>query len=344
MLWIAIYSFLLLVALLNWLLIPRLTRESASTEPIVVCIPCRNEAHNLPTLLAGLAGARVIVCDDNSEDETASVARSLGAEVIQAGPLPTGWTGKNHACARLAEAALATDATWVVFLDADTMPNPDFAPRLSSELAHSKEQVCSGFLRLIPGRGFEPAYLGWVFWIILATNPLGLVARTGWGHSGFLNGQFIAWRRDFLAEHQPYHHVSGEILEDIKLGRWLARSRTPVRILSLGTALKVRMYETIEDAWAGMLKNSHAIAGTGSFVLAVLVLTVAWGWVFAGSLRWVAFLLLVLGKVVTDRVTGSPTWTAPLMPLTLTAAALTILLSRHLKRQGRLTWKGRTYS
>lgn len=338
MLILALYSILFVVALINWIWIPRL-RARTGTCRVVFCIPARDEAARLPHVLGPLRGETVLVFDDESTDGTAEVARSLGASVISPrGPLPAGWTGKNRACHELAGAA--PEADWVVFLDADTIPSADFATRLRAELAATTESFCTGFLRVLPGRGLEPAYLGWVFWILLATNPFGLVARTHRGHNGFLNGQFIAWRKAFLTEAKPYEQVKGEILEDVKLGRWLAKMRQPVRVLSTGESLSVQMYTNLREACGGMLKNSHAIAGGGSWALALFLLLLAWGWLAF----WPAYFILLASKLITDRVSGGAWWAAPLMPFTLTAAAVTILLSRHLKRQGRLAWKGRTYS
>jgi glycosyltransferase involved in cell wall biosynthesis len=48
-----------------------------------VVIPCRNEALALPRVLARLPdGMRAIVVDNGSTDDTAAVARSLGADVV----------------------------------------------------------------------------------------------------------------------------------------------------------------------------------------------------------------------------------------------------------------------
>lgn len=48
-----------------------------------ILIPAYNEALALPTVLAGIPpGHRVVVCDNNSTDDTAAVAREAGAEVV----------------------------------------------------------------------------------------------------------------------------------------------------------------------------------------------------------------------------------------------------------------------
>ena len=67
-----------------------------------VIIPARNEAENLPDLLASLDAnsfppLEVIVVDDSSEDDTSYVAEEAGVKVISAGRLPEGWMGKPYA-------------------------------------------------------------------------------------------------------------------------------------------------------------------------------------------------------------------------------------------------------
>ena len=52
--------------------------------PVSVIVPVRNEAHNLPRCLESLRGVgEVYVVDSQSSDETAEIARSFGAKVIQ---------------------------------------------------------------------------------------------------------------------------------------------------------------------------------------------------------------------------------------------------------------------
>ncbi|MDQ3663536.1 MAG: glycosyltransferase, partial [Actinomycetota bacterium] len=48
-----------------------------------VVLPCRDEGPALPAVLARIpAGMRAIVVDNGSTDDTAAVARRLGAEVV----------------------------------------------------------------------------------------------------------------------------------------------------------------------------------------------------------------------------------------------------------------------
>lgn len=340
-----VYGLFLLVALLNLALMRR--PSGASTAPrIAVLIPARNESENLASLLPLLGWAeKVLVFDDESSDDTAQVASGHGALVVRAGePLPPDWTGKNRACHELAKVASeVTDAEWWVFLDADARPGPGFPQAIGSLARKGHAPVVTGFPRLLAGRGLEPVVLGWVPWILLSTNPFGLVSRARLGHNGFTNGQVVAWRADRYWELAPHQAVRGRVLEDVAIGRLLARSGVRVEVGALASVLDVRMYDTPRQAWDGMSKNAFEIAGTawGTWALALLLFALAWGWALAGTLWPVALGLLLASKLFSDRLVRYPVWTLPLMPVTLTVAAATLVRSWWWRCRGAAVWKGR---
>ena len=151
---VALYGLLAFVAALNYFLMPR-PRAGEGPETVVL-IPARDEAENLERLIPSLAGTRVIVFDDESTDGTAEVAARHGATVIRGGPLPEGWTGKNRACHALASAALeGTSAPWLLFLDADVRPAPEFVSTMRAMAARARPNVgaITGFPTVLPGQG-----------------------------------------------------------------------------------------------------------------------------------------------------------------------------------------------
>ena len=122
--------------LLGWLLclrmpvLPAGTRKGTAT--VSVLIPARNEATTLPHLLAALKRQtfqplEVIVIDDHSSDATGSLARATGVTVVEPPPLPPHWCGKTWA---LHQGVGASRGELLVFLDADTEPQPAFLESL----------------------------------------------------------------------------------------------------------------------------------------------------------------------------------------------------------------------
>jgi len=97
--------------------------------PVSVIVPARNEAGNLPRCLESLRGVgEVYVIDSQSSDDTAEIARSFGAHVVQfhyAG----GWPKKRQ----WAMDTLPFANDWVILIDADEA----LTPELAEEIGHA---------------------------------------------------------------------------------------------------------------------------------------------------------------------------------------------------------------
>lgn len=337
MLWwlVGVYGLFVLVSTLNLLLMRR-PGTPKNQAKIVVLIPARNEEANLRRLLPLITPqATVYVFDDDSDDGTGQVALECGAKLIRAtGPLPEGWTGKNHACHLLAESAIEdSDADWLLFLDADTTPSTDFISGMAS-LIRPGCSVVTGFPQMLSGKGLEPLALAWVPWSLLVTTVYPVRSR-------FTNGQVVMWRTDVYSELWPHQKVMGRVLEDIAIGRLLAKEGLRVEVANLSSVLAMRMYETWRQAVDGMSKNAFEVTGNAFTIalLALLMLLCAWGWVFA----WPTLGLLMLSGLIVSRIVRGPVWTCLFMPLALSVAAFVLLRSIVWRRAGRVEWKGRTY-
>jgi len=101
---------------------------SSSVPPrLALCIPAHNAAAHLPRLIDSVRAQRepfdeVLLYDDASTDDTASLAKSLGIEVVSGDQNVGASVGKN----RLAERA---SADWIHFHDADDALGPEFVTR-----------------------------------------------------------------------------------------------------------------------------------------------------------------------------------------------------------------------
>jgi glucosyl-3-phosphoglycerate synthase len=113
--------------------------KAAAGSRISVCLPARNEAATVGTIVREIAGAslvdEIVVIDDGSTDATASVARDAGARVVaEAGILPeTGpGTGKGNVLWKSLHACTGDVLCW---LDADLRNvRADYVDRLVAPL------------------------------------------------------------------------------------------------------------------------------------------------------------------------------------------------------------------
>jgi len=349
----AFYGLFALVSTLNFLLMRRPAARSDG-DSFCVLVPARNEADNLgelvPLLVNQRSGApKIYVFDDESDDGTADVARKLGATVIRPREkLPPGWAGKNRACHELAKAAAEdSDARWYLFLDADARPGPDFldAMRGLAKSAGPRTGVLTGFPKILPGRGVEPLFLAWVGWILLSTNPFGVVNRTKMGHNRFTNGQIHAWRAEVYTRIWPNERVKSHLLEDVMMGRLCAAEGVPIEVANLSRWISVRMYSNWRETLDGMSKNSFEITGSywGSALVALFMAFCGLGWLLAGGQMWLALGLLVWSGLMTVLVVRGTVWPILLMPIACLIGAFTIARSMWWRKTGRTRWKGRVY-
>ena len=123
----------------------------ASLPRVSVLIPARNEEQTIQAAVAAaLASAgvelEVVVLDDQSEDETATIVRRLAecddrVRLIDGPELPDGWCGKQHACWVLAHGA---SYDLLLFQDADVRLAPEGLARLVDFLNESGADLASG--------------------------------------------------------------------------------------------------------------------------------------------------------------------------------------------------------
>jgi len=259
----------------------------AATWPAVsIVIPARNEAANLPALLASLgrldpAPLEIIVVDDHSTDGTAAVARQAGARVVRPAPRPAGWLGKPWACA--AGAAQAR-GQWILFTDADTVHGPT---ALGTAVARAR-QTGAELLSVIPSHLVVSRWERFqgVFHLLLA-----IATRTGAtrpaqasGERRFCIGQFLLFSR------RAYHAVGGHaavrdrVAEDLAFAARVARAGLRYQLVGAGDLLRVRMYPGgLRDFLAGWRRNfREGLRAAG--LVGVAELTAVLGWLLGAPL------------------------------------------------------------
>jgi rSAM/selenodomain-associated transferase 2 len=107
-----------------------------------VVIPTLNAGATLAATLASLRGdlpIAIAVCDGGSSDDTAAIARQAGATVVTA---PAGRGGQ------MAAGAAVGDASWILFLHADTVLAPGWANAVRAFTSRHVNIGKAGYFRL----------------------------------------------------------------------------------------------------------------------------------------------------------------------------------------------------
>lgn len=312
---------------------------------VSVLIPARNEEANLARLLPSLLGQQgidfeVIVYDDASEDGTAAVVRANADERLRLltgdGP-PTGWVGKVHA---LYQASRDASGGVLLFLDADTaFKDPHALRRVACRYAalphHSVLTALPHF------RGAAPLLVSFVPYGLLTNLPMVVAERWGGKHVAALNGQcWMISRDDYLAE-EPHLRHRNEVLEDVRIGRYLAGRGIRPMFADLQNELEVWMYSGMGEAWRGFRKNAYLLLGGRPvpFVLLFGLFTLTFVAAPFWSVGWLAW--AVATKLVSDRFCRFPVWLSLAAPLTFVLWTALLLDSAWSHVRGQVMWKGR---
>ncbi|MFN7629685.1 MAG: glycosyltransferase family 2 protein [Cyanobacteriota bacterium] len=349
--------------LLGWALALRLPMLPPGTPSdhrrLSVLIPARNEAATLPHLFAALAAQRlqpdeVIVIDDHSDDDTATIARNATAQlpirVVQPPPLPADWCGKTWA---LHHGVQASSGELLLFLDADTEPQPEFIERL-----RARHEALGGLVSVQPYHRTEKPYeqLSVLFNLVgLMAVPLGPACGVAFGPA------LLSSRGDY--ERSGGHAaVAGKVVEDWFLGHCYERAGLPVSAFIGYGQLAYRMYPGgLHDMVIGFDKNFATAAGEVRWtrMLAVVLwlsglFWAAWclpaallGWPMLGNpalgwngLMYGAYALQLL--LLTRRV-GRFSWINLVFPVPVLFFLGVFLLAILNLERGQVQWKGRVF-
>lgn len=346
-------------------------------QPFVsILIPARNEAHNIERLMNGILAQtyrayEIIVVDDGSTDATPDILARYAIQnsdrplhIVQGLPVPAGWTGKCHACQ---QAATIARGDWLLFLDADTAPQPELVAALLYHALHHRFDLLTIFpyieLKSFWERTIMPPFLA----LLHAIYPFERINQPG-HHEVFANGQCILVRRTAYDTIGGHSAVCGEIVEDVMLARAIRKAGFYTGAALGLNELRVRMYTNRHEVVEGLTKNAvagfniagkrSAWGGTRQFLLALLPLCL----LIAGAIllatvgnslfAWIVLMqgLIVAGvavnfwRILLSKV-DIPWPYALIWPFGLICYGFITLHSLWKIRSGRgVVWKGRTYA
>jgi len=363
---------------------PSTAGDSAGKDdsvPLVsIIVPARNEARNIERCLETLGcldypAFEVVVVDDRSDDDTASLARQVASgnaqsiRVVEGEPLPEGWFGKPWACRQGAEVARGD---FLLFTDADTTHQPSLLSRAMAALRQDGARVLSLLgnqeMETFPEKLVQPQ----IFALIgLRFRRLDQVLTRERWQDAIANGQYVLVDASAYTSIGGHEAVRGEVVEDLRLAQELVRAGHPLTVRLARDAFATRMYTSLGEVVNGWTKNVAVGARQASGPFRGIVLpailffvTVAWllppvvllglgAAVAVGGPAGVSFPLLLWAGVATFctvaiwagvyRQFGASPAFALIHPLG-GAVVLLIVARSWLRGEGRIEWKGRRYS
>ncbi len=337
-----------------------MTADSVAGRPAVsVIVPARNEEVSLGACLQSILGQggvsfEVIVVDDDSTDCTREIANSFaGVRVIEAGQLPAGWIGKNHAVWVGAQPARGE---WLLFTDADTVHLPGSLARSVAEalqqqaalLSYSPEQEVHGFL--------EKAVMPVIFAELAATYRPSLVSDPA-SAAAAANGQYLLVTREAYDAVGGHAAIAGNLLEDVALANAVKASGRKIFFRYGADAVRTRMYRSFAQLREGWTKNlvllfpapvRLAVLRLLEFVLIVGSVAMAIAAAINGRYGAVAVsatLAAVLAMFFLKRIRRAHfAWDANLVAVFgLPVFSWLLLCSTWSGKRGAVRWKGRHY-
>ncbi|MFC0408616.1 glycosyltransferase [Roseomonas elaeocarpi] len=346
----------LLMAAVNLWHQPVLRDRALDGSLVSVLIPARDEAANIENCVrAALASTgvavEVVVIDDGSRDGTAAIVERLAAEdprlrLLRAPPLPPGWTGKVHACARLGEAARGTH---LLFIDADVRLLPHAAGAMAAHAQQHGIALVTGVPRQEIGTLGEALTVPVINLLLQGYLPGGGRAFTAHPSLAAACGQLILIDRHAYTDAGGHAAVRGVLHDGLALARRLRTQGHRTEVVDGATLASCRMYRNFREAWRGFLKNAREGMATPSGLPVWTVL------LFGGHvLPWLllpapgAAVALVASYAFRSLVTWrgrEPSWTIPLHPAAILVALAiqwTALIRAAMGRKE--GWKGRAYS
>lgn len=342
---------------------------------VSVLIPARNEARNIARCLDGLLMQtypryEVIVVDDASTDATPDilahyVQQHARIKVLHGDALPPEWTGKTYACQ---QAATAASGDWLLFLDADTVPQSTLIAALVTHTHRYSLDMLTVFPFLELRSFWERVILPPFQAIIYATFPFErLNAPDVRPDEVVANGQCIMVRHESYTAIGGHSAVRGAVLEDVLLARMLRAAGCRTGAVEGVHHVRVRMYTSGPEVVEGLTKNAiagyrsggehSAWAGTRQFLLILAPMWLTTGgvalmvgsgdvsaWVVTGQALIVWLVALSCWSIRLRQLYELPWVYALLWPFGMISYGLIVLRALWCVRSGRgVIWKGRTY-
>ncbi|MCB2113080.1 MAG: glycosyltransferase [Parvularculaceae bacterium] len=351
---------------------PRLEAAGAAQDApgVVAIIPARNEAATIGAVVAAHAGSdypgefSVIVVDDHSSDATRARAAQSGGDrvrVIEAPPLPDGWSGKLWAVNAGLQCAMETapDAKFVLLTDADIVLAPTTLSRLVARAQTSGAALVSLMARLdargVWGGLLIPAFVFFFYKLYpfhRVNDPAARIAAAA--------GGCMLVRRDALSSIGGVQKIADRLIDDCALAAEIKKSGGALWLgMAKDEAVSLRDNRALSSVWSMVARTAFtqlnhswaalagAVAGMAALYLAAPAIALSYPLhqnAGAATVSAAAWALIALAYSPTARIYDQARWKTFLLPAAAFFYSLMTVSSAILHARGEGgAWKGRTY-
>ncbi|MGH7656899.1 MAG: glycosyltransferase [Gemmatimonadales bacterium] len=351
---------------------PRLDRvRPARGQLVSIIIPARNESASITTVIESILEStyepfELLVVDDRSTDDTATLVRALAARdprvrLISGAPLPSGWYGKPWACF---QGYLEARGELLLFTDADTRHAPGLLSRAVGAMVRERVELVTVAPRQRCDSFWERVVMPQIWALLAFRYPPRRVNRATRSRDIIANGQFILARRAAYERAGTHASVRASVAEDLGLAQSFFRHGLKVHFAFAESLMETRMYQGLGHMIEGWSKNVY-LGGRASFpeepaaraLVPLLLILAAVFWL----LPPVVLIATVMGAVPGAQEAAAiasaaafvfwviftagmriPAWYGLLYPLG-TVIMLFIVLRSVWRGGGHVEWKGRIY-
>ncbi len=275
--------YFLFVTLFNIAYLRRTRSVAPRTDgPLVsIIVPARNEEHNIAGCIDSLLSQNygpieIIVVDDDSEDRTAEIAAAYSAEnsevtVVSAGPLPTGWMGKQHACS---EGVRYASGELLFLTDADVVHTPDSVGYAVAAIEARRASFLSGYVGQDMRSFGERLIVPMTYIITALLLPIPFLTSRLFPEWALAIGQYMLIRRDALEAIGGYAALKESLVEDMAMARAVKAAGKKTAFVDARAAATCRMYDGYRAAFRGFAKCIFGAVGGRAWVIGALAAAV----------------------------------------------------------------------
>jgi hopene-associated glycosyltransferase HpnB len=298
---------------------------SGAEKIVCVIIPARNEEAVVGQAIASLHPWHVIVVDDHSSDRTALLTAQAGAEVIPAGPLPPGWSGKLWAISEGLKHAAVRAPDYLLFTDADIVHGPDNVAELVSRAETENLDLVSLMVKLRCHSLAETLLIPAFVFFFFMLYPPAWVARRNRSTAAAAGGCILI-RPSALDRIGGIAAIRSAIIDDCALARAVKRTGGGIWLGVTNDSQSIRDYTTFAEIRAMISRTAFAQLHHSAFLLAGTILGMAIVYLapplllftrnpLAAFFGLAAWLLMIFTYVPTLRFYDRSIVWAPLLPL-----------------------------